>query len=269
MKTKAKLGIISLLAVLSLSALAGCDGDPQPASKKSYVLVHGAWMGAWCWDDVARGLRAQGATVTTVELPAHGSDQTPLPEASLDGYVTKVRAAVAAAPAPVILVGHSMGGMVVTGVAEADGASLAKVVYLGAYLPKDGQSLYDLASTDAASHLGPALVVDPQEGLAKLPGDMLEDIFNADGTPDPIARVISNYRDEPLAPFVTPIHTTTAGWGAVSKAYIYTKDDHAISFDLQQAMTTGVTMTDTITIETSHAPFLSRPELLVSALASM
>lgn len=269
MKTKNTLGILSLLAVTTLPTLVGCDGGTTTATQKSYVLVHGAWMGAWCWNDVVDGLRAQGAAVTTVELPAHGSDQTPLPQATLEAYVTKVRAAVDAAPAPVILVGHSLGGMVITGVAEVDGAKLAKIVYLGAYLPKDGQSLYDLASTDATSHLGPALVVDQQNGLAKLASDKLADIFIGDGTPDEIALVVANYRDEPLAPFVTPIHTTAAGWGVVAKAYIYTKDDHAVSLTLQHTMTAGVTMSSTPTIDTSHAPFLSRPDLVVSALASM
>ena len=268
MKMIKSIGILSLVAAASLS-LVGCDNEKGAASNKSYVLVHGAWMGAWCWNDVAEGLRGQGATVATVELPAHGSDQTSLPQVSLDAYIAKVRAAIAAAPPPVTLVGHSMGGMVVTGVAEVDGAKLAKVVYLGAYVPKDGQSLFDLASTDAGSHLGPALIVDQDNGLAKLPSDKLEDIFIADGTPDEVARVVSNYRDEPLAPFLTPLHTTAAGWGAVAKAYVYTKDDRAVSFALQQSMTADVTMTDTATLETSHAPFLSRPDLVVSALGSM
>jgi len=252
------------------TASAGCGTDDKTVTPhSSYLLVHGAWMGAWCWDDVAAGLRAHGATVATVELPAHGSDQTPLPDATLDAYIATVRAAVAAAPQPVILVGHSMGGMVVTGVAELDGPKLAKVIYLGAYLPQDGQSLFDLASMDAASHLGPALQVDQVDGLAKLPAEDLQDVFIADGTPAEVAQVVSHYRDEPLLPFVTPIHTTAAGWGAVPKAYIYTQDDHAVSLALQQTMTAGVTIAATATIPTSHAPFLSNPALVVSTLEAM
>lgn len=262
--------LFALLSLLSTVTLAGCGNDePSVTTRRSYLLVHGAWMGAWCWDQVAAGLRAHGATVSTVELPGHGSDQTPLSGATLDAYVATVRAAVAAAPQPVILVGHSMGGMVVTGVAELDGPKLAKVVYLGAYLPQDGQSLFDLASTDATSHLGPALQIDQANGLAKLPVDDLQDIFIADGTADEVASVVAHYRDEPLAPFVTPIHTTAAGWGAVPKAYIYTQDDHAVSIALQQAMTAGVSMSATATIATSHAPFLSDPALVVSTLEAM
>ena len=258
------------LALIAPALLAGCaNDDTGVTTHRSYLLVHGAWMGAWCWEQVAAGLRARGATITTVGLPAHGANQTPLPGATLDAYVAKVRAAVDAAPQPVILVGHSMGGMVVTGVAEVDGPKLAKVIYLGAYLPQDGQSLFDLASSDAASHLGPVLQVDQASGLARLPAEDLQDLFIADGTADEAASVVAHYRDEPLAPFVTPVHTTAAGWGAVPKAYIYTQDDHAVSFALQQAMTAGVTMAATATIPTSHAPFLSDPALVVSTLEAM
>lgn len=263
--------LLSFASILSVAiAFAGCGNDAKPVvTPRSYLLVHGAWMGAWCWDDVAAGLRADGSTVSTVDLPAHGSDQTPLPGATLDAYIATVRAALAAAPQPVILVGHSMGGMVVTGVAELDGPKLAKVIYLGAYLPQDGQSLNDLASTDATSHLGPALQIDAADGLAKLPADDLQDLFIADGTASEVASLVAHYRDEPLAPFVTPIHTTAAGWGAVPKAYIYTQNDHAISLALQQAMTAGVPMSATATIPTSHAPFLSAPALVVSTLEAL
>lgn len=257
------------LVLAALSAPLGCNDDAQDSNtttQRSYVLVHGAWMGAWCWNDVAAGLRAKGATVATVELPAHGADQTPLPEATLDAYAAKVRAAVEASATPVVLVGHSMGGVVVTAVAETSGAKIAKVVYLGAYMPKDGQSLTDLAMTDAGSHLGPVLQIDAELGVARIPMDKLADIFIADGTPSQVALLTSNYRDEPLAPFVTPVHTTPAGWGAVTKAYIFTKDDHALSYGLQQTMTAGVTMSATATIETSHAPFLSKPDLVVTTL---
>ena len=261
--------LIAFIFATSLLTLFGCNGDPNVATHRSYVLVHGAWMGAWCWSDVAAGLRAGGSTVATVELPAHGSDQTPLPEATLDAYVTKVRAVIDAAPQPVILVGHSMGGVVITQVADASGAQIAKLVYLGAYMPRDGQSLFDLASTDAQSHLGPVLQIDQEHGLAKIPADSLPDIFIAEGTPSEIALVTSKYRDEPLAPFVTPVHTTPAGWGVVPKAYIFTMDDHALSFGLQQTMTAGVTLTATAMIATGHAPFLSKPALVVSTLEAM
>ncbi len=87
---------------------AGCSSDAAsepPATGKTFLLVHGAWMGAWCWADVTKALRAQGATVDTVQLPAHGDDMSSLADATFDAYVTKVTAALDAEKNPVKPVG--------------------------------------------------------------------------------------------------------------------------------------------------------------------
>ena len=266
---------LAVAGTLSMSTfVGGCSSSDRneptpPAAPKSYVLVHGAWMGAWCWNEVAQQLRADGEIVTTVELPAHGDDHTALADATLDAYVAKVSAAVDTSATPVILVGHSLGGVVVTAVAEHEPSKIAKLVYVGAFLPKDGQSLFDLASTDPDARLGKVLVIDKEHGIASVPTDSLADVFLADGSPDEVSLLQSRYRDEPLAPFVTPVHTTAANWGAVTKAYIFTKEDHAISYGAQQRMTAGVAFAKTAVIDTSHSPFLSQPAIVVSSLRGM
>jgi pimeloyl-ACP methyl ester carboxylesterase len=77
------------------------------------VLVHGAFGGAWCWEPVLPGLRAAGHTVEAIDLPGHGEDKTPVAEVTLDAYADRVCGVLAAGP-PAVLVGHSMGGVVVT-----------------------------------------------------------------------------------------------------------------------------------------------------------
>src|SRR5580765_7291678 len=130
----------NLLAVLMSAALAACSSS-QPGEGKRYVLVHGAWSGAAAWTEVADRLRADGAEVTALDLPGHGSDTT---AATLDGSVASVEAEVDAPGAPAILVGHSMAGVVITQAAEARASQLRGVVYLGAFVPQTGQSLLDL-----------------------------------------------------------------------------------------------------------------------------
>ena len=234
----------------------------------TYLLVHGAWMGAWVWDEVARGLRSQGHGVLTVELPAHGADTTPVPEATFEAYVAKVEAALDCAAGRVILVGHSMAGMVVSQVAENRGDRISKLVYLAAYLPQDGQKLLDLALTDSDSQSGQNLKIDEQNGVADIPIDRLTECFLADGSPAAIESLKAHYRPEPLAGFVAPVHLTHA-WSAVRKVYLFTRSDRAISHGLQQRMTDGVQLESTHTFETSHSPFLSAHTEVVSVLASL
>lgn len=252
---KAALGAFFFLSACS-------DAKPHP----NYVLVHGAWMGAWAWDDVASGLRASGANVSIVELPAHGNDATPISSASLDAYVAKVGAVVDAQSQPVVLVAHSMGGVVATQVAEQKPDKIAKLVYLAAYVPKDGESLFALAMKDADSHVGSALEIDMSKGTAAIPMDKLGDIFCADCDAAKVSLIQSKYRDEPVAPLATPVHTTAANWGRVPKMYVFTKNDHAVSYGMQQSMTAGLTLAKSVTLDASHSPFLSEPGTVVSTL---
>jgi pimeloyl-ACP methyl ester carboxylesterase len=234
----------------------------------TYVLVHGAWQGAWAWDEVAAGLRAIGAKdVIAVELPAHGADETPVADATLDAYVAAVERAIDAAHAPVVLIGHSLGGVVITQAAERRPKRIAKLVYVAAFVPRDGQSLQTLSATDAGSHLNRVLQINPTAGIAAIPTSQLQDVFCNDGSPAVLARLSSRYRDEPLVPLATPVHVTLAGWGAVAKYYVYTRRDHTISYSLQQTMTADLTLMATASLDTGHSPFLSASDQLIAALA--
>jgi pimeloyl-ACP methyl ester carboxylesterase len=236
---------------------------------KSYLLVHGAWMGAWVWDTVAAGLRKRGATVKVIELPAHGSDKTPLAGANLATYVAKVDAAIDASQGKLVLVGHSMAGMIITQAAEDRPERIDQLVYLAAYLPQNGQKLLDLAMTDSDSHAGRALKVDEKSGIIDIPLDQLADSFIADGSQAAIAALKAHYQPEPLAGFVMPVNTTEARWGAVPKVYFYTEQDRAVSYALQRRMTNGVKLAGTRTFTSSHSPFLSQPDELVDALCEL
>ncbi len=253
---------------------AGVDSSPEgkdsttPAAT-SFVLVHGAWMGAWAWDGVATRLRKEGASVSVVELPGHGEDRTAPKAVSLESYVAAVTTAIDAAKGKVVLVGHSMAGVVVTEAAEKRPERIQTLVYLGAYLPKDGETLQSLAGKDAASKVGPLLRIDSDAGIAGLPKESLIDVFCADCALPERTLLTTKYRDEPLYPFATPARPTAERWGKVPKVYVFTKRDQAVSPTLQQAMTEGVTFVKTVTLDTSHSPFLSEPELVKATLMGL
>lgn len=253
------------------SLTAGCDGATETTpdlEAKTVVLVHGAWMGAWAWDGVAAKLEEKGAKVVTVELPAHGEDQTPVAEATLAAYEDEVYGAVGASGDPVILVGHSMAGVVISRVAEEHPERIAKLVYLGAYLPKDGQSLYDLAMTDAGSKVGPNFVQN-DDGTAGIKPEALVEVFCADCDAGAAKALTDNYRDEPLLPFTEKVTLTPEAFGTVKKVYIRTEQDAAVSPDLQDAMLAATPVDEELSLPTSHSPFLSDPESLADMLGGL
>ena len=118
----------------------------------TYVLVHGAWHGGWCWARVARLLRDAGHDVFTPTLTGLGERvHLARPEIDLAHHVQDVVAVLDAEELKsVTLVGHSYGGMVVTGVAARATARLAHLVYLDAFVPASGQKLLDLVPPERA-----------------------------------------------------------------------------------------------------------------------
>ena len=88
------------------------------------VLVHGAFGGAWSWEPVIPGLEEAGHTVQALDLPGSGEDQTPVADVTLHAYADRVCEALASGP-PAVLVGHSMGGVVVTQAAARTPAQVA------------------------------------------------------------------------------------------------------------------------------------------------
>lgn len=111
-----------------------------------YVLVHGAWSSGRAYDRLARDLRAAGHRVVVATLTGLGSRAAELtPAIDLTRHVSDVVEQVAAAGFDrFVLAGHSYGGMVVTGVATRLGGRIAALVYIDAFLPGDGQSLWDI-----------------------------------------------------------------------------------------------------------------------------
>jgi pimeloyl-ACP methyl ester carboxylesterase len=112
----------------------------------TFVLVHGAWSGGWCYHKVAARLRARGHSVFTPTLTGQG-ERTHLATGSLNLslHIEDVLAVLHyEGLSNVVLAGHSYGGMVITGVADRAAERIAALAYLDAFLPEDGQSLFDI-----------------------------------------------------------------------------------------------------------------------------
>jgi len=263
--------LATLLVAVFLSALVACsDNNSVPApTPKIFVLVHGAWQAPYAWQFVKQRLEQHGQRVIVVELPGHGNDTTSPAILTLDTYRDKVMAAITAQPDKVILVGHSLGGMVVTEVAEKIPARIAKLVYIGAFLPANGQSLLALAATDSTSQLGPALVPSADQLTLDIRPDRLVPIFIQDGNDAAKKLVSDNYRAEPAIPFTNPVVLTDAHFGKVDKYYVHTLQDNAVGLRLQKRMAAAAGITKTYTLNSSHCPCLSIPDQVSDVLLDL
>jgi len=236
---------------------------------KTIVLVHGAFADHHAFDAVVPLLERRGYRVLAPDLPGHGDDPTPARDITLDTYVTAITRLVEAQPGPVILVGHSMAGMVVSQVAEHVPAKIARLIYVAGYLPTDGESLQALAESDPTSLIGPALVMAPDYTTASLKPDQVIPAICADVAPAIQRLIRDGQKPEPLAPFQGRVTLTDDRFGQVAKAYLSTTEDRAVTLDLQRRMLAHYPAMRVSTIATSHLPFVARPDELVTALVAL
>jgi pimeloyl-ACP methyl ester carboxylesterase len=121
--------------------------------------VHGAWHGGWCWHRIVAGLRRASHRVLAPDLLSLGVDRTPPAGVTLGRWTEQIATLVRSESDPVILVGHSRGGIVLSEVAESLPDRVRALVYVTAFLLENGRSLRDTAQSDTESLVGPAMMI--------------------------------------------------------------------------------------------------------------
>ncbi|MEC2863573.1 alpha/beta hydrolase [Bacillus thuringiensis serovar kyushuensis] len=229
----------------------------------TYILVHGAWQGEWAWELVKPQLEALGHTVITLDLPGSGKDTTPSQNITLDSYVDAVTANINQQNEKVILVGHSMGGIVITQTAELIPNKIDKLVYLCAFLPRNGESL----GSKLDGEDGPQFTINENDLTAELIPNLIEQTF-LNATEDGSIKEASfnQMRPQPLGPFQQELKISEENFGAIDRIYIETTLDRAIPIDFQRQMNTETPCKKIITLEADHSPFFSKASELVHYL---
>jgi pimeloyl-ACP methyl ester carboxylesterase len=236
----------------------------------TYVLVHGAWYGAWSWYRIIPLLEKQGHKVIIPDLPGHGIDHSvPQSSAPLRSYVDHIKNVVQAQSEPVILVGHSLGGQTITQVAEEISESIEKLVYLAAYLLPSGISVLQAHQNDIvkASQPNDLLRLDEASGLYSL-NDARFDLLNHGCNDADIALSRILLTAEPIPVLLTPVQTSER-FASVRRFYIETREDQIVPLALQRQMYTKLPCEHVFSLATGHLPLFSTPESLAEILVSV
>jgi pimeloyl-ACP methyl ester carboxylesterase len=233
-----------------------------------FVLVHGAWHGAWCWYKVLPRLEMAGHAVLAIDLPSLGKDRAPIAAATLERYADTVCEALASESEPAILVGHSMGGIAISEAAERRPERIRELVYLTAFLLRDGETLIDAASQSPTRLTG--LTLRSQDRLSTtLNLQMIREIFYAQCADEDVALARSLLQPQAMAPMATAQSLTAARFGRVPRVYIECLRDRVIDPVLQKAMYQASPCEKVLSLDTDHSPFFSRPDELARHLASL
>jgi pimeloyl-ACP methyl ester carboxylesterase len=223
---------------------------------RTIVLVHGAWHGPWCWSPVLARLDELGIPSVAVELE--------LRDVHRDAEI--VTAALDAVGHPVVLVGHSYGGIVIT---EAGAHPLVeRLVYVCAFAPDEGETVLGLAlDHPVQSDLGAAMVLQP-DGTSTLEPALAADALYGDCSAADVERSLGLLRAQGGDTFTQP--PKAVAWKERPTTYVVCGADRAVAPSLQREMAERIP--DAAVVEwpdSSHSPFLSRPAEVAELLASL
>ena len=232
----------------------------------TFVLVHGAWHGNWTFYKLQYELEKAGHTVININLPGHGLDTTPPGSVTLADYSNAVVAVLDTLSEPAVLVAHSMGGIAISMAAEARPNKIDKLVYLAAFMPKNGESMIDLALQDSLSMIGPSLIFDFPNNVVDLKRENISAIFYDSSTAEYVLLSEMLLTPNPLQPLITPLTLTEENYGSVRRFYIRTAYDQAITPAFQEKMYTEQPCEDIYKLNTEHSPFFSAPNQLKNIL---
>jgi len=230
-------------------------------SSKTFVLVHGAWHGGWCWCRVADRLRASGHIVFTPTLTGLGERAHLLhPDIDLSLHVADVLGLIKCERLNnIVLVGHSYGGFVISGVAEAVANKISSIVFLDAFIPDNGESLLD--------------VVQPAVQ------DVIQDVLDRGDTTVPVRDAAAfkvNEKDrpwvdslatpQPIGTMTEKITLTGARERVATKAYIRAAGYPNVSFDKACARTKADRSWRTYEVPCGHDVMIDKPDRLAEIL---
>ncbi len=226
----------------------------------TFVVAHGAWSAGWAWKKMRPLMRAAGHELWTPTYTGLG-ERAHLGHAdvSLDTHIQDIVAVLETEDLnDVILIGHSYGGMVATGVADRARARIAKLVYLDAFAPKDGQAIFDLVPPDIAAKMrAGAQASESGYGIPSNP-------MPSDTAPEDQAWAAPRRHPQPVQAFATRLKLS--GEPSAPRYYIYARKagigDNFRQF-YQRAQREGW---KTYEIDASHNPHITNPQALLAIL---
>jgi pimeloyl-ACP methyl ester carboxylesterase len=238
--------IAALASAAALGLIAGAGGAQAAPAIKNVVLVHGGFVDGSGWEGVYNVLSKDGYNVTIVQNPT----------TSLADDVAVTRRAIAAQDGPVILVGHSYGGVVIT--ESGNDPKVKGLVYIAAFAPDKGESVNSLIANPPPGASVPP-ILPPQDGFLFLDRAKFAAAFAADVKPAQAAFMASSQVPWGVAALTGPV--ITPAWKSRPSWYLVTKDDRMIPAPAQRQMA-GRAGATTVETAGSHAIYVSNPQVV-------
>jgi len=232
----------------------------------TYVLVHGAWHAKWVWDTTLN-LFPKASQVFTIDLSGHGTNKKAFASINLKSYTDELVSFIRPLNQKVILVGHSLAGVIISQIAEEISDCIERLIYLAAFVPAHAESVMDIAQKFQSPGISTEMIWDKDNMAIHLRREnILRNTFYNACTYEQAMHAMELLGAEPMRPYFDSVVLSAENFGKVPKRYIECLQDKAISIEDQKLMQKKIEC-DVISLHTAdHSPFFSSPKELVEAL---
>jgi pimeloyl-ACP methyl ester carboxylesterase len=234
----------------------------------TFLLVHGAWQGAWCWESLIPLVEQRGHRAVTLDLPGHGCDLTPPESVTLEDYVDAVIRKVHSTDSAPVLVGHSMGGVVSAIVAEQIPEEIKALVPVASSPALHGGTMMNAVAALDQAYLA-HLVWSPDRRTARMAAQGIRDFLYQRCPQEFVDLAVERFSPEPVAPYQSRITLTPERYGRVPRFYIGCEHDRVVTKQVQQQACQTILPMHVYSIDADHSPFFSASESLANCLDSI
>jgi pimeloyl-ACP methyl ester carboxylesterase len=228
----------------------------------TFILIHGGYHGGWCWEYLTPLLEAAGHRTLAPNLPGMAGEPTPFEQVTLKLTADAVADLVRAQKGPVILAGHSLGGVTISEVAERIPEKIAGLIYLTAILLPNGVSVADRIPQLTA----PMEVIPSPDGFSVNPNpkEAKSSFYNTTDAAR-AEQAIARLTPQPMTLINERLKLSDSRFGRVRRAFIECIRDKALPLASQRLMQKELPCDPVVTLDTDHSPFLCAPDQLAQA----
>jgi len=238
-------------------------------TRLTFILIHGAWQGAWAWETIIPRLKAAGHDAIAVDLPGNGHNPMPPAEVNLARYAAHVVDIIDATKGPIVMVGHSMGGTAAAQACELRPERIALAIFLAAFLLPDGMSVLQFYEL----HLEPWMVgahkrvtYDATGLLSSIDPASAVEVFYHKADRALAEAAARRLTPQPEGGRRSKLKLSAGRFGTVPRVYIEALQDRSVHLPLQRRMQTLTPCLAVYSLDTDHAPQLSAPDALTGLL---